>query len=60
MNTPSEAVGVRQAVTNLLDDGHELRTPLSTICLWPRMLASGKVRLEEARYPELMSSTPLV
>jgi two-component system CheB/CheR fusion protein len=33
---------------------HELRTPLNTIRLWSRMLASGKVQLEEAHEGVLM------
>jgi two-component system CheB/CheR fusion protein len=33
---------------------HELRTPLNTIRLWSRMLASGRVKLEEAREGVLM------
>jgi two-component system CheB/CheR fusion protein len=33
---------------------HELRTPLNTIRLWSRMLASGKVQLEEAHEGILM------
>jgi PAS domain S-box-containing protein len=33
---------------------HELRTPLNTIRLWSRMLASGRVKLEEGREGVLM------
>jgi len=33
---------------------HELRTPLNTIRLWSRMLASGKIQLEEAHEGILM------